>query len=212
MKLKIFLSLVLISLILNSCLFKSFNPFYLEEDIAYDENIIGSWIDQDSVMWNFEQFSTTEKFPKKTVKKPFYLLKYMEESGKLSKFKVTLFRLGDALYLDFFPELETISEYEFLTLHTMPVHSLAKLEITDEKAIAIKWFNEDWLGKLIEDGKTDIKHERIHYGAEEGTIVLTASTDELRLFIMRFGTDPDAFKCHDKLTGDSFCNKLIRSK
>ena len=134
----------------------------------------------------------------------------MEESGKTSLFQVTLFKLDGYFYLDFFPDLETISAYEFLSLHTMPVHTLAKIEFASNQDVRIKWFNEDWLAELIQNGATSIKHQVINYGDDEGTIVLTAPTKDLRVFIQEFGNDPNAFDCEDKFSGDSFCNQLLK--
>lgn len=150
--------LVLFPLLFSACLIKSFNPFYTAEDVISDERVLGNWVDQDGNNWVFEPFKSLEN----TVRFPQYLMKYTEEGGKTSRFLTTFFTLNDEYYLDFFPDLEVIADYELLTLHTLPVHSLAKVTLNDN-AIDIKWFNEEWMYKLIKAKKTNIQHELIRY-------------------------------------------------
>ena len=210
MKFKLFFSVLMISLFFTSCLIKAFNPFYLKKDIEFDERMLGSWLDQDSTLWEFEKYKTEKGIFNKEKVLPHYLVNYTEDKGKTSRFFVTLFKLDDSYYLDFFPDLETISDHELLAIHTMPVHSLAKIDIRDKSDIRIKWFNEEWLYELIEQKKTMIKHEIVKYDSDEGSVVLTASTAQLQEFIREFSKDPDAFDCDDKFSGDTFCRELTR--
>jgi hypothetical protein len=207
MKPKSLFLIILLPFIYSGCLIKSFNPFYLPKDAVFDEQILGNWQDQDAGHWTFEAFKPAEN----KVRFPQYVLNYREENGNISKFLVTLFSLDGKLYLDFLPDLDIISDHELLALHTLPVHSLAKVEI-GEDATRIRWFNEEWAYDLIQSQKTTIRHELIRYDSEDATLVLTASTEELQAFIRQFGDDPEAFDCEDKYSGDTFCRNLSRIK
>jgi hypothetical protein len=209
MKRKIIFSILFFSLFFSSCLIKSFNPFFHKEDVVFDDQLLGRWVDQDDNLWSFEKYKI-ENIQENEKKHPFYILNYREEDGGISRLLTTLFKLDDEYYLDFFPDLETISDRELLAIHTLPVHSLAKLGFTEDGQVSIRWFNEEWLSELVEKNKTQIKHEVIRYDSDEGTIVLSASTDELQQFIRKHSNDPAAFDCEDQFSGDTFCRKLTR--
>lgn len=210
MKHKIIFSILLLSWLFSSCLIKSFNPFFHKEDVVFDDRLLGKWIDQDDGQWSFEKNKVEKDQDQNKKQHPYYILNYREDDGEVSRFMTTLFKLDDAFYLDFFPDLETISDRELLAVHTLPVHSLAKFGFTEDGQVSIRWFNEEWLGELIEQSKTQIKHEVIHYDGDEGTVVLSASTEALQQFIREHGNDPEAFDCEDKFSGDTFCRKLTR--
>jgi hypothetical protein len=209
MKRKIIFSILFFSLFFSSCLIKSFNPFFHKEDVVFDDQLLGRWVDQDDNLWSFEKYKI-ENIQENEKKHPFYILNYREEDGGISRLLTTLFKLDDEYYLDFFPDMETISDHELLAIHTLPVHSLAKLGFTKDGQVSIRWFNEEWLSELVEKNKTQIKHEVIRYDSDEGTIVLSASTDELQQFIRKHSNDPEAFDCEDQFSGDTFCRKLTR--
>lgn len=210
MKRKIFLAILLFSTLISSCLIKSFNPFFHKDDVVFEHGLLGNWVDQDSSFWTFTENPVSKNIFKNNNDYPHYILNYNENGGKTSQFLTTLFKLDDDLYLDFFPNLDIISEYELLAVHTLPVHSLAKIEFEPSGDILIRWFNEEWIVELIQQQKTRIKHELIKYDSEEGTLVLTATTDELQEFIRKFGNDPNAFDCEDKFAGDAFCRQLTK--
>ena len=215
MKGKFSFLLLITSIFLSACLIKSFQPFYLVDDIRSDDRLVGTWMDQDSSVWNFQKAKVEDPgfFEKKKPQNPYYLLSYTEDDGDISRFQVTLFAIDDQLYLDLFPDYETLTGHDLFSMHTLPVHSLAKLEILDDRHIDFKWFNEEWLGELIHEGKTQISHEKLYSPEDEeedASIVLTASTIELQAFIRSFGKDPAAFDCEDKYSGDMFCRQLLR--
>ena len=212
MKHKTIFLLLAMSMIFSACLIKSFNPFYLTENVRFNEQLIGTWLDQDSTIWQFEALKDEKGLLAKKVEHPHYLLNYTEDEGKDSRFLVTLFSLDDVLYLDLFPDYETLSGHDLFSMHTLPVHTLAKLEISDASSMQIKWFNEEWVAGLINGKKTDIGHEMIYSpdDDEEASIVLTAKTAELQDFIRKFGDDPEAFDCDDQFSGDTFCRELTK--
>ena len=63
----------------------------------------------------------------------------------------------------------------------------------------IQWYNEEWLIGLFKENKIRIAHEKIPYEGgkavnDEFQVVLTASTDDLQKFMLKYSDDPKAFK------------------
>ena len=175
------------------------------------EELSGNWLDKDSLEWSFEKYKKEKSIFGNKKMLPHYKLQQMEEKGKLSHYIITPFKVNGKVYLDFFPDFETLDGHELFSLHTLPVHTLAELVIESKDRIYIKWFNEEWLGDLIEGKKTKIPYIRTHDQNDgEGTITLTGTSAELTKFIEEFGDDPNAFDCDDKYSGEDYCKELKR--
>lgn len=72
--------------------------------------------------------------------------------------------------------------------HIIPVHTFAKVVIEKDK-IKFKWFNGEWLEKLIEENRIRIRHEN-----NGDFILLTAKSAELQKFLKKYLNSEDAFK------------------
>ena len=212
MKLNWLIALVLTSTLFSACLLKSFNPFFHNKDVSFNKELVGKWIDQDSSVWKFEKYAphklgltTPEKIRK------IYKMSYFEKGGEESRFHATLFSLDGKTYLDILPDIDMLEGRDLYTLHILPVHSLARIEISNSTKVLIKWYNEDWINELIENKEASITHQRLYTSKDDnGTLVLSASTDELQNFIRKYGDHPDAFDCGDKYSGDTYCKELMR--
>jgi hypothetical protein len=76
-------------------------------------------------------------------------------------------------------------------LHLAPMHSIAVVESISENEVKIKWFDETWLEKMFSANKIRIRHEKVmdldlKPDEDEGMYLLTASTDELQKFIIKY--------------------------
>jgi hypothetical protein len=189
MKTKNILLIVTIALLVSGCLVKSLHPFYKESDVVFNPSLIGTWLDNDSSKWVIEQ-SEMKKFPGESQLQNSYKITYYEKN-EASVFDTHLFKLNNQLYVDFVPS--DIKIPELTGYHLVPTHSIAKVSIS-ENEISLKWFNETWLASLFEKNKIRISHETIPNEDGDNMYVLTASTDELQKFIIKYGNDPAAFK------------------
>ncbi len=186
MKKKSIILIGALAMILSSCLVKSLHQFYNEEDVIYNENLIGSWLDSDSTKWVISQYIFSKGFMKDDTVDNSYLVKMFEEDALLpSKFNVHLFQLGEKLYLDFSP-IRDDSENEMLDIHLISSHSIARVKFQEDGQIGISWFNESWLQELFEENKIKISHE-----VTDKEYVLTASTDELQKFLKKYDNEPE---------------------
>ena len=68
-----------------------------------------------------------------------------------------------------------------------PTHIFAKAEINEEQLI-LHFFDIGWLDDLIEKNRIKISHVNL-----EDRVLLTAKTDELQKFILKFANDSTTF-------------------
>jgi hypothetical protein len=155
----------------------------------FDEAFIGKWIDQDSAYWSVEQYKKKVRFMgPESLYQSFKVT--ISEKGKQNDFHVHMFSLGGDTYLDFIPFIEDRCNSDIYTVHIFPTHSLAKFYKQSDSLLYVKWFNQEWLKSLFEQKRIKIAHEIVN----EDTYILTADTDELHKFILKYGNDPNAFK------------------
>ena len=199
----------LMVILFSGCVVKSLHQFYQEEDVIYDETLLGSWIDGDSARWVIKQYTFSKGFMKDDSTDNSYLVELYEDDHEPQKFNAHLFKLDGYLYFDFKPVRDDRDE-GFIDLHLISAHSLGLVEISDQDNISIGWFEEEWLGKLFEENRVKISHEVINgatgdYGKE---YVLTASTDELQKFISKYGKPDENELC--KEDENVLCVQLTR--
>jgi hypothetical protein len=198
MKAKAIVLIGLLAVILSGCLVKSLHSFFNESDVVYKPELNGTWIDDDSARWVITQFTFSKKLFEPDSLDNSYLVELYENSERPSRFNVHLFMVDGLWYLDFFPIKED-SDQEYFIYHFVPAHSLARIRFDNNNSISISWFGEDWLQKLFEENRVKISHEVVR-GDETGygtQYILTASTDELKKFLAKYGDDPNVFNEED---------------
>lgn len=211
MKTKAIVLIGLMAALLSGCLVKSLHSFYAESDVIYKPEFNGSWMDDDSTRWVISQYSFKKGFMKGDSLDNSYLVEMYEDSARPSRFNVHLFSVNGILYLDFLP-LKDDREQDFYDIHLVPAHSLARVRFDSNNRMTISWFSEDWLQKLFEENRVKISHEVVYadqtgYGTQ---YTLTASTDELKKFLVKYGDDPNVFDEENK--SNFITLKLNRTK
>jgi hypothetical protein len=82
-------------------------------------------------------------------------------------------------------------------VHLLPTHSIAKVEKLTNQNVVIKWFNEEWLREMFVENRIKIRHELVMddnpKSEDDGTYLLTASTEELQAFVAKYGNDEQAY-------------------
>ncbi|MCL3780154.1 hypothetical protein EMN47_07090 [Prolixibacteraceae bacterium JC049] len=193
-KLPIF-ALILIA-VLSSCIVTSFYPFYLKKDIQKDKRFEGVWVDYEMV---FKDNHISMGDSKKDDAKPEWTFKMKKDSTgykvtvgnvkgleEWTDYKVTPFKLGKHQMLDFMLD-DVKSNYLLGAFHLMPVHSVAKYHFSGD-TLVINWFNQEYMSKLFKESKVRIDHLK-----RDGNILLTAKTEDLQKFVLRYINDPKAF-------------------
>jgi hypothetical protein len=190
MKWKNVIALSIIALGLSGCVVYSFYPLYSEKDLFANDYLLGKYSDKDKSDWEFTHL-------KKSVNKvdvtdsTGYQLILMEDkdSSLVSKFNVHLIKIDGVLIADFLlDDYNKKKDMRLFDFHIIPVHTFAKVIIENDK-ITFKWFNGEWLQKLIEENRLRIRHEN-----NGEFILLTAKSAELQKFLKKYLNSDDAFK------------------
>lgn len=182
---------VLLAVLVQSCIVKSLHPFFSEIDVVFKNELLNTWTDQDGNKWKISPVK----------EKPNAYQMTFNKDGKQAVFMVHLFNLEGNLFLDFLPLASDSEEIDLFNMHLLPSHSVAKVEKMTDQTVVITWFNEEWLRDLFDHNKIKIAHEAIAdekpKDKDDRYYILTASTEELRKFLIKYGNDEKAF------TGDN---------
>lgn len=201
MKTRKFFLIGLIAVLLSGCVVYSFYPLYTEKDLFANDILTGTWFENsdqqmkfnansDDAIWTFEHPFINEHESDERDSLEYVLTVTGEEDGKEIKsvFLVHIIELGEQYFLDFYlRDYPDEGEIRLSTFHVIPVHTFAKLTVTDDM-LKINWFDNDWLAKLIRENKI-----RIHHEETDDLILLTAKPQELQKFVTKYVNSEEAF-------------------
>jgi hypothetical protein len=185
--------ITLVAVCFQGCIVKSVHPFFKEQDVVYRKDFEGTWLDKEQNMWRIHQ---------NVFKQNSYEL-HCSKNGREAAMLGHLFSLNGQLYLDITPVSDNSEELLVFDLHMVPTHSIARVELRNSNEIDIQWFNEEWLRDMFTQNKIRISHEMIMdpnpKSKDDGMYLLTASTDELQKFIVKYGDSEEAYAVNDDL-------------
>ena len=111
-------------------------------------------------------------------------------SGDESGFQPHLAEVGDGLYASLLPgqqASEASHRGGTYDVHLSQAHWVFRVRL-DGDSLRLADLSEDWFKEAVDQGRVDIGFERV-----DGSLVLTASTKELRAFLLEFAGDEGAF-------------------
>ena len=171
---RILTGLAALLLLISGCI-PSLHPLYTDEDIVFEKTLLGAW-GNDEEIWTF---STDDSVS--------YDLTIIYEEDT-SYFEVHMVILNDHYFIDFYPaNNDHLDIPGHLALNLLAVHTFARISF-DKKELQVRHFEPRWLDSLFEQNRIRIKHEVL----DDGSIVLTAPTDELQKFVSKYANDPNA--------------------
>jgi len=198
-KVSIILGFTFLIIFLSGCL-TTLHPIFTEKDLAYDPKLIGTWKteNQDNkgqvVITNLASESSVE-LPGNisSIKQKGYFISYQNGPGETSKRYIAfLARIGKHLYFDYYPadrkEDEKIDE--FFGAHLVKMHTSYRVEILNDRSFELSQLDESYVTKLIDEKKIRISHET---DADDNTVI-TASTQELQQYLLKYGDEPSAYR------------------
>jgi hypothetical protein len=171
------IAVLVLTVLFSSCLMiPSLKPFYTDEDVIFDENLLGKWGNDRPDPEDF-----TLIFRKKTDNS------YAVESfsyNRIGVFEVHLFKLEDKHYLDFYPIMGK-NVNDFHALHFIPAHTIIQCHLEGDR-LAVIAFNMVEFVDLLKSGELEgLRYERFRYEeADQDGVVLTSPTEELQRFIL----------------------------
>jgi hypothetical protein len=186
MKTKKFL-FYLLAAILGGCVpVMSLHPLYTEKDTVFEEKLLGTWVSDDNeTTWEFT-------CPSKPEKK--YELVFSDDEGKKGMFDVHLTKLQDRFFLDVYPGKSPCDEKDpnkvdwlYNTLFLVPVHTFIKIDFVGPQ-LKMKITDDDEMKKLLVEDPNAVEHTLI-----EDKPVLTASTEKLQAFVLKYADDSRLF-------------------
>lgn len=187
MRKKSIIIVALIAVSLQGCIVKSIYPFYKEADVVYNKALEGTWYDQDKNKWEIHQ---------NPYKPDSYELHYSKNNREVILLG-HLFKLDNNTYFDMVPSEDNSEDMPIFDVHLVPTHSIAKIDKLTNQSVVIKWFNEEWLRKMFVENRIKIRHELIMdedpKSEDDGMYLLTASTEELQAFVVKYGNDDHAY-------------------
>ena len=203
-KIKILTGLLFATIILGGCL-TTLHPIFTEKDIIADSRLIGHWLkskDKSEIIYthpNAEELKNLSSVLQNHADKIYML----DEEDAQGNFKTTyyafLVKLGKYYYMDYYPaeEIERESADDFFASHYVPMHSIYRIKFSDNNSLDIQRLDGDYLKNLIKNKKIRIKHEEM----EDGSFVITASTEELQQYLIKYSDVPEAY---NKDNSDSY--------
>lgn len=166
----------------------SLHPLYTEEDIVFEESLLGKWFDDFNEPEAFWKFERVEK-PKNA-----YKLILSDEEGNKGLFIVHLVKLQDKLFLDAFPgkspwEPEEPNEVDLLfnNMFLLPTHTFMKID-SIEPELKIWLTLESKMEELLKENPDAVEHTNV-----EDRLVLTAPIKELQAFVLKYADNENLF-------------------
>ena len=153
-------------MLFSSCIVKSLHPFYTKDAVAFNENLIGHWVDNKKGKWQLESFvDAFEKDRKKGQKlskedevmyenyKKAYVANYTKKE-KEAQFIVMPFKVDNQYFLDFIPIVYDDNEINSLAAqHLLKTHSVAKLDMESDNDASLSWLSEERISNLLNQKK-----------------------------------------------------------
>lgn len=180
---------ILAMLSMSSCLVSALHPFFKATDKFFEPAMLGSWIDLDSCIWIIEKNMVSDEFMGPEHPDSTYQMTYFDEEGMIGRFIGTLFELKGIQYVDFYPDPDEEHCVSGLTgMHHFPTHTLARIQL-DRDQIMLYWYGDEWLNELFEQNRIRIKHETVEISKDYERHLLTAPTEDLQKFIIKYANN-----------------------
>lgn len=179
----------LAAVLLGGCVpVMSLHPLFTEEDTLFDKKLLGTWVDDPNspdTTWEFRDINE----PKNA-----YKLIFTDEEGKKGSFVARLVRLQDKLFLDVYPsELPwdvndpDKMDWPYNAFFLIPAHTFLKIDSV-EPQLKMRLTLESEMKDLLKEEPNAVKHTFVG-----DRLVLTATTKELRAFILKYADDKRLF-------------------
>ncbi len=195
MKTKKFLFYLLAGLLGGCVPVMSLHSLYTEGDVVFEENLVGTWVDDP------DSPKTTWEFSRAGAKEKAYKLVYSDDEGKKGSFVVHLVKLENKLFLDVLPSQFPSEQQDWEKMKWaynffffVPAHTFIKIDSIEPQLKMRRTINDE-MKELFKEEPNAVKHELV-----EDEIILTASTKELQAFVLKYAYDIRVFPAKIVLT------------
>jgi hypothetical protein len=189
MKTKKFLFYLLAALLGGCVPVLSLHQLYTDKDIVFEEKLLGTWIDDkepnDKNIWQFSNANKPEKA---------YNLIFSDNKDKKGAFIAHLVKLQDKLFLDVYPseppgeqEDPNTIKWPYNFFLAIPCHTFIKID-SIEPNLTMRMTDDEKMKELFKEEPNATEHTTI-----EDKPLLTASTEKLQAFVLKYADDKRLF-------------------
>jgi hypothetical protein len=195
-RIKVSVILFAVVLCLAGCL-TTLHPIFTAKDLITDPRLIGNWEkakDKTKVIYrqpNANELSNLSPALQSEAGK-IYMLDEKDERGDIRSTNYAfMVKLGKYYYMDYYPasEKERRSADHFFAAHYIPMHSIYRIEFENNNSFNVQRLDGGYLEKLIKNKQIRIRHEVM----EDGGIFITAPTEELQQYLIKYSDVPEAY-------------------
>ncbi len=167
----------------TACLEPSLNPLVLPAASVFDARLLGAWT-RGTQTWTFSRHADKEVFGDRE----FYEVTVADQ-GETVKLWAWLGRLGDAPFINFFPDEETVAiKSSFYKSHLLTAHTFGRAWI-EPAHVRFGMLKSEWVEKAAKAGTLTIGQTRWPDG-----VIVTARTADLQRFARaHLGAADEAF-------------------
>lgn|SRR5436190_6038799 len=189
-KVKMFAALGLVLLLAGCVPEPSLHPLFTQKDVLFDPSLVGTWgavegkdeRAEANAVWTFEKSGENAYSLTRTA------------DGKRGVYTVHLVQLGGYLFFDAEPNPPESALDGYLYL--MPTHVFGRIALDGDTA-RVAFLDDEWVKQAADEDRLGVAHQDI-----EGTIVLTATTNELQDFALSYADGEEAFSNVVELRGE----------
>ncbi|HEX6849722.1 MAG TPA: hypothetical protein VF144_22195 [Chitinophagaceae bacterium] len=218
---KIIFPVFILMVIMPSCV-TSLRPLTTYNTAIIDDRIIGTW-NSDEQEYTVQKFSesaiykqlikelpdtrkakdqirTKKEMQDSILYSKSYLIKY--KKNKLEYFLFgNLIKLNGQLFMNFtsvdIQPLDSNDDISDAYIDCINTHSIARVQFANSKNIRLDFIDGDFLYRQVKAGRIKIKNETDEM---YDTFVITASTNDLQQFILKYGNDDRFFNKENSVT------------
>jgi len=178
----------------------SLHPLYTEDDIIFDEKLLGSWGDDE------DENKFILRFEKADDADAYNLTVNIEETT--GRFIAHLVKIEKMLFLDLLPQKPDLKSREIQHFLLVPAHLFVKIEQI-QPTLKLRMINAEKIEEMLENDPSLLKHEfvddnhvvtkkseteKMELVVKGNYLLLTASTIQLQEFIKKHSDDEDMFE------------------
>ncbi|UCE98558.1 MAG: hypothetical protein JSV82_05055 [Planctomycetota bacterium] len=199
MKTKKFL-VYLLAGILGGCIpVISLHPLFTEEALVFEEKLLGTWVDDTNCpksTWEFKRAvdSSEEDWDlPPEIREKAYILIFTNDKGKKGSFIAGLSTCFERLFLNVCPsqfpctQPDPNEDRDLNSFLFIAGHSFIIIDSIEPK-LKMRWITNDAMRELLEKDPGAVKHQLV-----EDRVILTASTQELQAFVLKYVNDNKVF-------------------
>jgi len=201
MKTKRFLFYCLAGLMVGCVPVVSLHPLFTKENIVFEEKLLGTWLEDandPNSFWEFTRFNVAAagELPEalKENAEKLYRLAVSDGEGHKGSFAACLVRLEDRLFLDIFADLFPSGEHDIEQMKLLynaflfvPAHTFVRVEFVGDR-LKLRLTDDEDFKKLLEAEPNAVRFTEV-----DDRPVLTASTEELHAFVVKYADDERLF-------------------